>query len=157
MENQENQFSKETIIGIFTDNIEQYKGLTIEAMYDDLFNNDLYIIGLYNATEALNNYKTETSYNYGVFGAFDDIITYISNEIGYDSFEESVELVKELYSSPEKTATILAQCIADYWLREILDKTFDLNLDTTITDKVINQFNKAANSVENSNNYFLKY
>lgn len=153
----ENQFSKETIIGIFTDNIEQYKGLTIEAMYDDLFNNELYIIGIYQATEALNNYESETSRNYGVFGAFDDINTYLENEMGYNLFDESVESVKELYSSPEKVATILAQCMADYWLREILDKTFDLNLDTTITDKVINQFNKAADSVENSNNYFLKY
>lgn len=153
----ENQFSKETIIGIFTDNIEQYKGLTIEAMYDDLFNNEMYIIGIYQATEALNNYESENARNYGVFGAFEDINDYMDTEMGYNLFEESVESVKELYSSPEKVATILAQCIADYWLREILDKTFDLNLDTTITDKVVNQFNKAADSVENSNNYFLKY
>ena len=153
------KFSKETIIDIFTDNIEQYKGETIESMYDDLFNKKTYIIGIYEATEALNDYESENSRYYGAFGAFDDINSYMDDSVGYyeNGINDSVESMKNFYTNPEQVATVLAQCIADYFLLEILDETFFLNLDTTIDDKVIKNFTRAADIVKNSDNYFLKY
>ena len=74
-----NEFTKETIISIFTDEIEDAKGDNFDEYRNNQFNLNEYIIGRYRANEALNHY-VGTSFD-GALGALQDIYDYTVNQL----------------------------------------------------------------------------
>ena len=139
-----NEFTKDTIISIFTDELEDAKGETFDDYRNDRFNSDEYIIGRYQANEALNHYAG-TSFD-GALGALQDIYDYTVNEVGlYDNAADVFPSQEDMFD-PEKIATRLAWCLSDFYLNEILAEA-GLDLDDEIDDEAIQEFKDAAKRV----------
>lgn len=145
------EFEKETIIYNFIDNIDLYEGSTLEDIKNYIFNSDYYIIGIKDSIEALNKYTSMYTPLDGIFGAFNDIKYYMCD---YLELYTEDELISNIGYDPEKTATTLAYCIADYFLKEICNHT-NLNETTKMTKDKIEIFIQAANDIINSNQDFL--
>ena len=143
-----NEFTKDTIISIFTDELEDAKGETFDDYRNDQFNSDEYIIGRYKANEALNNYDGR---NYiGVLGALQDIYDYFVHEIMiYNDFDEIFDTEEDMFES-ETIASKLASCLSDYYLGAILNEA-ELDLDDEINDETIAKFKDAAERVNEDN------
>ena len=143
-----NEFTKDTIISIFTDELEDAKGETFDDYRNDQFNSDEYIIGRYKANEALNNYDGR---NYiGVLGALQDIYDYFVHEIMiYNDFDEIFDTEEDMFES-ETIASNLAYCLSDYYLGAILNEA-ELDLDDEINDETIVKFKDAAERVNEDN------
>lgn len=143
-----NEFTKETIISIFTDEIEDAKGDNFDEYRNNQFNLNEYIIGRYQANEALNHY-VGTSFD-GALGALQDIYDYTVNEVGLYGNAADVFPSQEDMFDPEKVATQLAWCLSDFYLNEILAEA-DLDLDDEIDDEAIAKFKDAAKRVNENN------
>lgn len=138
-----NEFTKDTIISIFTDELEDAKGDTFEDYRDQQFNSEEYIIGRYQANEALNNYDGR---NYiGALAALQDIYDYMVDEIGIVDPNSHVFADEDILE-PEKVASKLAWCLSDFYLTEILTEA-GLDLDDEIDDETIVKFKDAAERV----------
>lgn len=142
------EFTKDTIISIFTDELEDAKDETFDDYRNNRFNSDEYIIGRYQANEALNNYNGR---NYiGVLGALQDIYDYFVHEIMiYNDFDEIFDTEEDMFE-PETIASKLAYCLSDYYLGAILDEA-GLNLDDKIDDETIVKFKDAAKRANGDN------
>lgn len=143
-----NEFTKETIISIFTDEIEDAKGDNFDEYRNNQFNLNEYIIGRYRANEALNHY-VGTSFD-GALGALQDIYDYTVNEVGLYGNAADVFPSQEDMFDPEKVATQLAWCLSDFYLNEILAEA-GLDLDDEIDDEAIAKFKDAAKRVNENN------
>lgn len=143
-----NEFTKETIISIFTDEIEDAKGDNFDEYRNNQFNLNEYIIGRYQANEALNHY-VGTSFD-GALGALQDIYDYTVNEVGLYGNAADVFPSQEDMFDPEKVATQLAWCLSDFYLNEILAEA-GLDLDDEIDDEAIAKFKDAAKRVNENN------
>lgn len=143
-----NEFTKDTIISIFTDDLEDAKGTTFDDYRNDQFNSDEYIIGRYQANEALSKYDGR---NYtGVLGALEDIYDYLVHEIMiYNNLNEIFDTDEDMFE-PETVASKLAYCLSDYYLGVILDEA-GLDLDDEIGDETIAKFKDAAERVNENN------
>lgn len=143
-----NDFTKDTIISIFTDELEDAKGETFDDYRNDQFNSDEYIIGRYKANEALSKYDGR---NYiGVLGALQDIYDYFVHEIMiYNDFDEIFDTEEDMFES-ETIASKLAYCLSDYYLGAILNEA-ELDLDDEINDETIVKFKDAAERVNEDN------
>lgn len=143
-----NEFTKETIISIFTDEIENAKGDNFDEYRNNQFNLNEYIIGRYQANKALNHY-VGTSFD-GALGALQDIYDYTVNEVGlYDNAADVFPSQEDMFD-PEKVATQLAWCLSDFYLNEILAEA-GLDLDDEIDDEAIAKFKDAAKRVNENN------
>lgn len=143
-----NEFTKEKIISIFTDEIEDAKGDNFDEYRNNQFNLNEYIIGRYQANEALNHY-VGTSFD-GALGALQDIYDYTVNEVGLYGNAADVFPSQEDMFDPEKVATQLAWCLSDFYLNEILAEA-GLDLDDEIDDEAIAKFKNAAKRVNENN------
>ena len=143
-----NEFTKETIISIFTDEIEDAKDDNFDEYRNNQFNLNEYIIGRYQANEALNHY-VGTSFD-GALGALQDIYDYTVNEVGLYGNAADVFPSQEGMFDPEKVATQLAWCLSDFYLNEILAEA-GLDLDDEIDDEAIAKFKNAAKRVNENN------
>ena len=143
-----NEFTKDTIISIFTDELEDAKGKTFDDYRNQQFNTEEYIIGRYQANKALNNYDGR---NYvGVLGALQDIYDYFVHEIMiYNDFDEIFDTEEDMFES-ETIASKLAYCLSDYYLGAILNEA-ELDLDDEINDETIVKFKDAAERVNEDN------
>lgn len=142
-----NEFTKDTIISIFTDELEDAKDETFDDYRNDQFNSDEYIIGRYQANEALNNYDGR---NYiGALAALQDIYDYTVDELGIVDPTRHVFTDEDILE-PEKVASKLAWCLSDFYLTEILMEA-GLNLDDEIDDETIVKFKDAAKRVNEDN------
>lgn len=138
-----NEFTKDTIISIFTDELENAKDETFDDYRNDQFNSDEYIIGRYQANEALNNYDGR---NYiGALAALQDIYDYTVDELGIVDPTSHVFTDEDILE-PEKVASKLAWCLSDFYLTEILTEA-GLDLDDEIDDETIQKFKDAAKRV----------
>lgn len=138
-----NEFTKDTIISIFTDEIEDAKDETFDDYRNDQFNSDEYIIGRYQANEALNNYDGR---NYiGTLAALQDIYDYTVDELGIVDPNSHVFTDEDIIE-PEKVASKLAWCLSDFYLTEILTEA-GLDLDDEIDKETTQKFKDAAKRV----------
>lgn len=138
-----NEFTKDTIISIFTDELEDAKNETFDDYRNDQFNSDEYIIGRYEANQALNNYDGR---NYiGALAALQDIYDYTVDELGIVDPTSHVFTDEDILE-PEKVASKLAWCLSDFYLTEILTEA-GLDLDDEINDETIAKFKDAAERV----------
>lgn len=143
-----NEFTKDTIISIFTDELEDAKNKTFDDYRNQQFNTEEYIIGRYQANEALNHYDGR---NYiGALAALQDIYDYMVDEIGIVDPNSHVFADEDIIE-PEKVASTLAWCLSDFYLTEILTEA-DLNLDDEIDDETIVKFKDAAERVNKDYN-----
>lgn len=143
-----NEFTKDTIISIFTDELEDAKDETFDDYRNDQFNSDEYIIGRYQANEALNHYDGRN--RIGALAALQDIYDYFVNEIMiYNNLDEIFDTDDDMFE-PETVASKLAYCLSDYYLGAILDEA-GLDLDDEINDETIVKFKDAAERVNEDN------
>lgn len=139
-----NEFTKDTIISIFTDELEDAKGKTFDDYRNQQFNTEEYIIGRYQANEALNHYDGRN--HIGALGALQDIYDYFVHEIMiYNNLDEIFDTDEDMFE-PETVASKLAYCLSDYYLGAILDEA-GLDLDDEIDDETIVKFKDAAKQV----------
>lgn len=138
-----NEFTKDTIISIFTDELENAKDETFDDYRNDQFNSDEYIIGRYQANEALNHYDGRN--HIGAIAALQDIYDYTVDEIGVIDPNSHVFADDDIIE-PETVASKLAYCLSDYYLGAILDEA-GLDLDDEIDDETIQKFKDAAKRV----------
>lgn len=142
-----NEFTKDTIISIFTDELEDAKDETFDDYRNDQFNSDEYIIGRYQANEALNHYDGRN--RIGALAALQDIYDYTVDELGIVDPTNHV-FTEEDILEPEKVASKLAWCLSDFYLTEILTEA-GLNLDDEIDNETISKFKDAAERVNEDN------
>lgn len=143
-----NEFTKDTIISIFTDELKDAKDETFDDYRNDQFNSDEYIIGRYEANQALNNYDGR---NYiGALAALQDIYDYTVDELGIVDPTSHVFTDEDILE-PEKVASKLAWCLSDFYLTEILTEA-GLDLDDKIDDETIAKFKDAAKRVNKDDN-----
>lgn len=138
-----NEFTKDTIISIFTDELEDAKGKTFDDYRNQQFNSEEYIIGRYQANEALNNYDGRSYI--GALAALQDIYDYMVDEIGIVDPNSHVFADEDILE-PEKVASKLAWCLSDFYLTEILTEA-GLDLDDEIDDETTAKFKDAAERV----------
>ena len=139
-----NEFTKDTIISIFTDELEDAKDKTFDDYRNDQFNSDEYIIGRYQANEALNHYDGRN--RIGALAALQDIYDYFVNEIMiYNNLDEIFDTDDDMFE-PETVASKLAYCLSAYYLGAILDEA-GLDLDDEIDNETIAKFKDAAERV----------
>lgn len=139
-----NEFTKDTIISIFTDELEDAKGKTFDDYRNQQFNTEEYIIGRYQANEALNHYDGRN--RIGALAALQDIYDYFVNEIMiFNNLNEIFDTDDDMFE-PETVASKLAYCLSDYYLGAILDEA-GLDLDDEIDDETIQKFKDAAKRV----------
>lgn len=139
-----NEFTKDTIISIFTDELEDAKGKTFDDYRNQQFNTEEYIIGRYQANEALNHYDGRN--RIGALAALQDIYDYFVNEIMiFNNLNEIFDTDDDMFE-PETVASKLAYCLSDYYLGAILDEG-GLDLDDEIDDETIAKFKDAAERV----------
>lgn len=142
-----NEFTKDTIISIFTDELEDAKDETFDDYRNDQFNSDEYIIGRYQANEALNHYDGRN--RIGALATLQDIYDYTVDELGIVDPTNHVFTDEDILE-PEKVASKLAWCLSDFYLTEILTEA-GLNLDDEIDNETISKFKDAAERVNEDN------
>lgn len=142
-----NEFTKDTIISIFTDELEDAKDETFDDYRNDQFNSDEYIIGRYQANEALNHYDGRN--RIGALATLQDIYDYTVDELGIVDPTNHVFTDEDILE-PEKVASKLAWCLSDFYLTEILTEA-GLNLDDKIDNETISKFKDAAERVNEDN------
>lgn len=142
-----NEFTKDTIISIFTDELEDAKDETFDDYRNDQFNSDEYITGRYQANEALNHYDGRN--RIGALATLQDIYDYTVDELGIVDPTNHVFTDEDILE-PEKVASKLAWCLSDFYLTEILTEA-GLNLDDEIDNETISKFKDAAERVNEDN------
>lgn len=132
-------FSEETILDYIATNAMDYvsDGNYLDDTLNDLFNSEPWIIGRFEASNALNNfdgYEHETSLD-GVYGA----IEFVTN-----CFEdEGLEINYSDLADPEKLASLVAYYEGEKVFNEILDKA-KLSLDDSATSENLKKIKNEA-------------
>ena len=113
------EFSKNVVLNYLATNVMDY--VSNESYLDDTFNNlfnsDPWIIGRFEASNALNNfdgYEHETSLD-GVFGAIEFVMNYYEDQGLEPNYSDLAD--------PEKLASLVAYYEGEKAFNEILDKT----------------------------------
>lgn len=132
-------FTKDEIIETMQ-NAEDYSADDFDELFDYMFNSDYYIIGTYEAIEALETYKNdekldgyETALN-GVFGAIQLVKQYESDQFG----DASTPL-----DDPEKLASMVEYIRGESLFGEALIKA-NLDMDSETTKQNIKKFIEAT-------------
>lgn len=132
-------FTKDEIIETMQ-NAEDYSADDFDELFDYMFNSDYYIIGTYEAIEALETYKNdekldgyETALN-GVFGAIQLVKQYESDQFG-DAFTP--------LDDPEKLASMVEYIRGESLFGEALIKA-SLDMDSETTKQNIQKFIEAT-------------
>ena len=117
------------------------EGVTLEDCSFDAFNSNYWIIGTYQAAEALADFDWEdqcytTTMLNGVFGAIEYVHTYEREELG--------SMITDC-SDPEKLANMVAYINGGELISTIMDE-FDLDIDKELDEK---QANGIAEFLEN--------
>lgn len=127
-----NLLNPQNIINTMIDSIRDYSDdATFDNWFNDTFNADPYIIGQAKANENLMNYQS-IQYD-GPLAAFRDAHIYFEREMGV------TDEITEEETEPEKVATRLAYCIADFFTSQAFADT-ELDLDDNLTDENQNKF-----------------
>ena len=132
-------FSEETILDYIATNVMDYVSDEnyLDDTLNDLFNSEPWIIGRFEASNALNNfdgYEHETSLD-GVFGAIEFVKNYEQQEFG--------EVQADDLSDPEKLSNLVAYIMGENTFNEILDKT-GLDMDDMASRKNLEKIKKEA-------------
>ena len=128
------QFSRDTMLSTIKEALEN-GSRTLESIQTETTNNDLWIIGTYQAAEALAKFDIDdmlyTSTNLiGVFGAIEYVTYYETDQFG--------EVTTDL-SDPEKLASMIAYINMDITLNDLsneLDLDWYDELDSQQVDKI---------------------
>ena len=132
-------FTKDEIIKTMQ-NAEEYGEPDFDCLFNAMINNCDYIIGTYEAAEALGTFKNdekldgcETDLN-GVFGAIELVKQYESDQFGE---------VHTPLDNPEKVANMVEYIRGETLFNEALNKA-SLDMDSETTKQSIQKFIKAA-------------
>lgn len=132
-------FTKDEIIEAMQ-NADEYGADSFYDLFNAMFNSDYYIIGTYEANEALQAFKNdkesdgyETALN-GVFGAIELVKQYELDQFGE---------VDTPLDDPEKLATMVEYIRGENLFSEVLSKA-DLDMDSATTEQNIKKFIEAA-------------
>ena len=135
-------FTKDEIIETMQ-NAEDYSADDFDELFNYMFNSDYYIIGTYEASEALETYKNdekldgyETALN-GVFGAIELVKQYESDQFG----DVSTPL-----DNPEKLANMVEYIRGEMLFCEALSKA-NLDMDNETTKQNIKKFIDATKNL----------
>ena len=135
-------FTKDEIIKTMQ-NAEEYGEPDFECLFNAMINNDDYIIGMYEASQALetfknaeelDGYKTDLD---GVFGAIELVKQYESDQFGE---------VHTPLDSPEKVANMVEYIRGETLFNEALNKA-SLDMDSEATKQNIKEFIEAAEAL----------
>lgn len=133
------EFSKNVVLNYVATNVMDYVSDEnyLDGTFNDLFNSEPWIIGRFEASNALNNfdgYEHETSLD-GVFGA----IEFVTN----CSEDEGLEINYSDLADPEKLASLVAYYEGKKVFNEILDKA-KLSLDDSATSENLKKIKNEA-------------
>lgn len=126
------EFNYNTMLSTIADELENGSN-SLEDIQMNTTNNDLWIIGTYKASQALEEFSEEdqlyTSTNLnGVFGAIEYVKNYETEQFG---------LVNTDLSDPEKVANMVAYINIEYVLND-LSNEFDIDIEEDLTDQQAN-------------------
>ena len=134
------EFNYNTMLSTIADELENGSE-TLEDIQMNTTNKDLWIIGTYKASQALEEFNEEdqlyasTTLN-GVFGAIEYVKNYETEQYG---------LVNTDLSDPEKVANMVAYINIEYVLND-LSEEFDIDMSEELTDQqannIVNYINK---------------
>lgn len=133
------EFSKNVVLNYVATNVMDYVSDEnyLDNTFNDLFNSEPWIIGRFEASNALNNfdsYEHETSLD-GVFGAIEFVMNYYE--------DEGLEPNYSGLADPERLANMVAYIMGENAFNEILDKT-GLNMDDMASRKNLEKIKKEA-------------
>ena len=132
-------FTKDEIIETMQD-AEDYSVNDFDELFNHMFNSDYYIIGRYEAAQALETYKNDEELDGyktaldGVFGAIELVEQYESNQFG----DVSTPL-----DDPEKLANMVEYIRGETLFNEALNKA-SLDMDSEATDQNVQKFIEAT-------------
>lgn len=132
-------FTKDEIIKTLQ-NAEEYSAYDFYELFNDMFNSDYYIIGTYEASQALEAYKNDEKLDGyktdldGVFGAIELVKQY-----EYDQFGK----VATQLDNPEELASMVEYIRGETVFNEALNKA-GLDMDSETTKQSIKKFIEAA-------------
>ena len=132
-------FTKDEIIEAM-ENAEEYGDPDFECLFDDMVNNNDYIIGTYEAVQALGTFKNDkkldgyTTDLDGVFGAIELVKQYESDQFG----DVSTPL-----DDPEELANMVEYIRCETLFDEALNKA-DLTIVSEATEQNTQKFIEAA-------------
>lgn len=132
-------FTKDEIVETL-ENAAEYGASDFDELFNDMFNSDYYIIGTYEAAEALKTFKNDENIDGyetcldGVFGAIELVKQYESNQFG----EVSTPL-----DDPEKLANMVEYIRGENLFYEALNDA-SLDADSATTEENIKSFIAAA-------------
>ena len=126
------EFNYNTMLSTIADELENGSN-SLEDIQMNTTNNDLWIIGTYKASQALEEFSEEdqlyTSTNLnGVFGAIEYVKNYETEQFG---------LVNTDLSDPEKVANMVAYINMECVLND-LSSEFDIGIEEELTDQQAN-------------------
>lgn len=133
------EFSKNVVLNYVATNVMDYVSNEnyLDDTFNDLFNSEPWIIGRFEASNALNNfdgYEHETSLD-GVFGA----IEFVTN----CSEDEGLEINYSDLADPEKLASLVAYYEGKKVFNEVLDET-RLDMDDMASRENLEKIKKEA-------------
>ena len=133
------EFSKNVVLNYVATNVMDYVSDEnyLDDTFNDLFNSEPWIIGRFEASNALNNfdgYEHETSLD-GVFGA----IEFVTN----CSEDEGLEINYSDLADPEKLASLVAYYEGKKVFNEVLDET-ELDMDDMASRENLEKIKKEA-------------
>lgn len=138
------EFNYNTMLSTIADELENGSN-SLEDIQMDTTSRNLWIIGTYEASQALEEFSEEdqlyasTNLN-GVFGAIEYVKNYETKQFG---------LVNTDLSDPKKVANMVAYINIEYVLNDLSDK-FDIDIEEDLTDQ-------QANSIVNYINDQLEF
>ena len=123
------EFNYNTMLSTIADELENGSN-SLEDIQMNTTNNNLWIIGTYKASQALEEFSEEdqlyTSTNLnGVFGAIEYVKNYETEQFG----RVNTDLI-----DPEKVANMVAYINMEYVLTDISDE-FDIDIEEELTDQ----------------------
>ena len=130
------QFSRDTMLSTIKVALDD-GSRTLENIQMETTNNDLWIIGTYQAAEALEKFDGDdmlliNTNLLGVFGAIEYVTYYEDNNFG--------EINTDL-SDPEKVASVVAYINMDITLNDLINE-FDLDWDDDLTSQQVDEIKK---------------
>ena len=133
------EFSYDTMLATIGDALDN-GNRTLEDIQMNTTNSDLWIIGTYKASQALEEFSEEdqlyTSTNLdGVFGAIEYVKNYETEQLG---------TVNTDLTDPEKVASMVAYINMDCVLNDLSVK-FDLDLAEELTDQQVDEIKEYIN------------
>lgn len=137
------EFNEQAIAAALLNFVDE--GETLEDISYNAFNLDCWILGTYQAAQALAEFDeedqqyTDTMLN-GVFGAIEYVQTFEDNEIG--------ERVTDC-SDPEKLADVVAYINGNELINNLMDE-FNLDIDDELTEKQANEITEYLENIVNN-------